>query len=104
MAEPRRLLGNIPGLLLLEPEEPEVCCGSGGTYSLFHPDLADTMGRRKAEMLAATGADLVVTTNPGCLGQIADGLAVIAPELPILPLSDLLWYAHLGREVGGEGV
>ena len=93
--QPRHLLQNIPALILLEPEEPEVCCGSGGTYSLFHPEFAAEMGRRKAEKLAATGADLVVTTNPGCLGQIASGLAVIAPELPILPLSDLLWYAHV---------
>ncbi len=36
----------------------------------------------------------MVTTNPGCLGQIADGLALVAPEIPILPLTDLVWYAH----------
>ena len=91
--EPRRLLGRVPGLELLEPGEAEVCCGSGGPYGLFHPDISIAMGRRKAAMLAATGADLVVTTNPGCMGQIADGLALEAPKLPIIPLSDLIWYA-----------
>lgn len=96
--QPRRLLGRIPGLTLLEPPEAEVCCGSGGPYSLFHPELSSAMGRRKARMLAATGADLAVTTNPGCLGQIADGLALEAPDLPIIPLSDLVWYAALAAE------
>jgi glycolate oxidase iron-sulfur subunit len=97
--QPRRLLNDIPELIWLEPEEAEVCCGSGGTYSLFHPEIAAEMGRRKAACLAATGADLVVTTNPGCLGHIAGGLALVAPELPILPLSDLLWFAHVSSQV-----
>ena len=93
VAEPRALLRRIPGITLLEAPEAEVCCGSGGAWGLHHPDLSEDLGRRKARLLAATGADLVVTSNPGCLGQIADGLACEAPDLPILPLSDLLWYA-----------
>jgi glycolate oxidase iron-sulfur subunit len=93
--EPRRLLRRIPGVELCEPEEAEVCCGSGGAYALLHPALSEAMGRRKARLLAETGADLVVTGNPGCLGQIRDGLACEAPDLPVLPLSDLLWYAAL---------
>ncbi len=102
-AEPRRLLDRIPGLVRLDADEPDVCCGSGGPYAILHPDLSTVMARRKAEKLAATGADLVVTSNPGCLGQIADGLALVAPDLPVLPLSDLLWYARLGgRPPGGS--
>jgi glycolate oxidase iron-sulfur subunit len=92
---PRRLLARVPGLVLLEPEEAEVCCGSGGAYSLRHPELSSAMGRRKADRLAATGADLVLTSNPGCQGQIADALARDGVDLPVLSLTDLLWYASL---------
>jgi glycolate oxidase iron-sulfur subunit len=99
VAEPRELLRRIPGVVVVEPLEAEVCCGSGGAWSLHHPDLAADLGRRKARHLAQTGADVVVTTNPGCLGQIADGLALEAPDLPILPLTDLVWYAA-ARAVG----
>ena len=91
--EPRRLLRQVPGLELLEPAEAEVCCGSGGAWGLRYPALSEALGRRKAANLVATGADLIVTTNPGCLGQIADALALQSPALPILPLTDLLWYA-----------
>ena len=94
--EPRRLLRRIPALELLEPEEADVCCGSAGAYAVQHTELSEAMGRRKAEVLADTGCDLVVTSNPGCLGQIADGLAFVAPDIPILPLTDLLWYARMG--------
>ncbi len=91
--QPRRLLRRIPGLTLLATPEAEVCCGSGGAWGLGHPELSAQAGRRKARLLAATAADVVVTSNPGCLGQLADGLALEAPDLPILPLSDLLWCA-----------
>ena len=92
---PRRALARIPGLEVVEPEEADVCCGSGGAYALLHPELSEAMGRRKAANLADTGADLVVTSNPGCLGQIRDALLIVAPALPVLSLSDLLWYASL---------
>lgn len=95
--EPRRLLDRIPGLERREPQEPEMCCGSGGAWGTEHPVLSRRLARRKARHLVDTGADLVVTSNPGCLGQIADGLALEAPHLPILPLTDLLWYAVFTR-------
>jgi len=91
--EPRQLLAAIPLLTWCEAAEKEVCCGSGGAWGLRYPQMSSDLARRKAADLAATGADLVVTTNPGCLGQIADGLALEAPHLPILPLTDLWWYA-----------
>jgi glycolate oxidase iron-sulfur subunit len=101
--EPRQLLAAIPGLEMVAPNEPEVCCGSGGAWGLRYPEISRTLGRRKAEDLAATGADLVVTSNPGCLGQIADGLHLIAPDLPILPLTDLLWFAVVRGQKRGAG-
>lgn len=92
---PRRLLARLPGVTVIEPEEADVCCGSGGAYTLRHPELSAVMGRRKAGYLAATGADAVVTSNPGCLGQIAGALAASGRRLPVLPLTDLIWYATL---------
>jgi glycolate oxidase iron-sulfur subunit len=102
VTEPRQLLSAIPGLDLVEPVEAEVCCGSGGAWGLRYPDLSQKLGRRKAANLVATGADLVVTSNPGCLGQIADGLHQLAPDLPILPLTDLLWYAVVRGKITGS--
>ena len=91
--EPRNLLDRIPELVRLDPEEADVCCGSGGGYALVHPELSEVMGRRKADMLTSTDADLIVTSNPGCLGQIRDALMSVDDDRLIIPLSDLLWYA-----------
>ena len=93
VTEPRALLAAIPGVVIVEPAEPDVCCGSGGIWGLKYPEISLELGLRKAANLMATGADLVVTSNPGCMGQIADALQLTRSDLPILPLTDLLWYA-----------
>lgn len=103
IAEPRALLRAVPGLELLEPDEADACCGSGGAWGLRFPALSAELGERKARLLAATGADLVVTANPGCLGQIADALAALPfPTPPVVPLADLLWFAALRAGPGRD--
>ncbi|MBA2955687.1 4Fe-4S dicluster domain-containing protein [Nocardioides sp. MAH-18] len=69
--QPRRLLTAIPGLELREIAESELCCGSAGIYNLLNPEPARELGDRKAANIVATGADVLVTANPGCLMQVA---------------------------------
>jgi len=72
--EPRRVLGTIPGLELCEIPEAEICCGSAGIYNLVEPETASDLGDRKARHIQTTGATAVVSSNPGCLLQIASRL------------------------------
>jgi glycolate oxidase iron-sulfur subunit len=81
-AQPRGLLGGIPGVRLVEIAQSDICCGSAGTYNLFQPEAARRLGDRKAEHVAATGADLLVSANPGCTMQISAALRR-AGERPI---------------------
>jgi len=71
---PRRLLGQIPQLRLVEMEESAVCCGSAGIYSLTQPEMAARLQRRKIEAVIRTAATVVATANPGCAMQLAAGL------------------------------
>jgi glycolate oxidase iron-sulfur subunit len=73
-SQPRELLRGIPGLELREIADPEICCGSAGIYNLLHPEPARELGDRKARNVLATGAELLVTANPGCLMQVAASL------------------------------
>ncbi len=67
----RALVAAIPGLNLLEPDDEQQCCGSGGIYSYLQPELGDAMLARKDASLQRTGAQGVVSGNPGCAMQIA---------------------------------
>ena len=72
--QPRQLLGAIPGLELIELREPDICCGSAGIYNLLQPEYAARLGDRKAASVASSGADVLVSGNPGCLMQIRAAL------------------------------
>jgi glycolate oxidase iron-sulfur subunit len=90
-SQPRDLLRDIPGLRLVPIAEADMCCGSAGVYNLLSPAPAARLGARKAAAIRATGADVVVAGNPGCLLQIrtaieADG----GPPLPMLHTVELL--------------
>jgi glycolate oxidase iron-sulfur subunit len=103
--QPRALLRGIPGLVLREIAEPDVCCGSAGIYNLVEPGPARALGEKKAEHIRATGAQLVVTSNPGCLLQIQAQLAG-GPPPRVVHLAELLDAAIRGEAVGaltGEG-
>ncbi len=67
----RALVAAIPGLTLLEPDDEQQCCGSGGIYSYLQPELGDAMLAHKHASLERTGAQGVVSGNPGCAMQIA---------------------------------
>ncbi|MBN2024260.1 MAG: (Fe-S)-binding protein [Pirellulales bacterium] len=67
---PRRLLAQIPGLVVKDLPETEICCGSAGTYNLNEPGMARRLGDRKLENVVRTGARIVLASNAGCLLQI----------------------------------
>ncbi|MCW2845865.1 MAG: glcF [Nocardioides sp.] len=73
-AQPRRLLEAIPGLELREIAEGELCCGSAGIYNILNPEPARELGDRKAANIVATGAEVLVTANPGCLMQVTTAI------------------------------
>ncbi|HEY9759783.1 MAG TPA: (Fe-S)-binding protein [Oculatellaceae cyanobacterium] len=59
---------------LVPLKDAEHCCGSAGIYNLLHPEMALKVLDMKMDNIEATGADFVVTTNPGCLLQLATGV------------------------------
>jgi glycolate oxidase iron-sulfur subunit len=89
-AQPRELLAAIPGVALREISEGEICCGSAGVYNLLQPETARELGARKAANVAATGADVLVTANPGCLMQIKTALDAAGTPMPLLHTVELL--------------
>jgi len=90
-AEPRRLLLGVPGLTLREVADGDTCCGSAGVYNILQPEPASELGARKARAVRATGAELLVAGNPGCLMQIRASLANDGgADLPMVHTIELL--------------
>jgi len=88
--EPRDLLTLIPGLEYRELEGADACCGSAGTYNIERPEMSDLILKRKLDNIAASGAEVLVTGNPGCLLQLKKGLADGLPGVRIMHLTEIL--------------
>jgi glycolate oxidase iron-sulfur subunit len=88
--QPRGLLRAIPGLELVEVPEPDACCGSAGIYNLVEPDAARALGERKAGHVLSTGAQALVTSNPGCMLQLQAALREQGRPLPVYHVVELL--------------
>jgi glycolate oxidase iron-sulfur subunit len=89
-AAPRQLLGAIPELDLREIPEAGMCCGSAGVYNLLQPDAARELGQRKADSVLTTGAELLISANPGCSLQIASALQARGETIAIAHTAEIL--------------
>ena len=74
-SEPRKCIMANPKVSLKEMEEPERCCGLGGSFGLEHYELSHRIGTRKLEKIVATGCDIVATACPACMIQLSDMLS-----------------------------
>jgi glycolate oxidase iron-sulfur subunit len=89
--QPRELVMRAAGRNYVELPESDVCCGSAGTYNITQPELAMRLQERKIQNILATGAEVVVTTNPGCILQMRAGLKKAgATNVKVIHIADYL--------------
>jgi len=74
-----QLLKTIPNLEVIEPSQPEQCCGFGGAFCATHGKIASEIGNEKLRCLHETGCMDVVSGDMGCLMHLqtlpsADGM------------------------------
>jgi glycolate oxidase iron-sulfur subunit len=87
---PHRVLGAVPGLAEVPLEGSDRCCGGAGIYTLIEPELSDDVLARKLDAIAASGATVVATGNPGCQMQIGAGLLLAGRDTPVCHPVELL--------------
>jgi glycolate oxidase iron-sulfur subunit len=87
---PRDLVKAVAGENFVELPESDVCCGSAGSYNLTEPEMAERLQRRKVKNILNTGAQVVVTSNPGCMLQIEAGLKKAGAKIRVEHIADFL--------------
>jgi len=73
-----QLLQRVPGLKLVEIDEPSRCCGGGGGVVAGHPDIALSLAQAKVRSALDAKADIIVAPCPFCVTNLgrAGGLPV----------------------------
>lgn len=87
---PEAVLAAVAGLQALPLPNAAECCGGAGLYGITQKELGSRIGGDKAKSVAATGADAVLTANPGCMMQIGAMLRLDGRPLPVLHPVELL--------------
>lgn len=87
---PRRLIAAVPGVEFVEMKLPDQCCGSAGVYNIVETEIALDLLDKKMEDARATGADTIVTANPGCILQLRAGTKLASTGQQVLHVVELL--------------
>ena len=87
---PRKLLGNVRGLRLVEMEPAEECCGFGGTFAVKFPEISGGMVRTKIDAIERTGASTVVSIDSSCRMQIQGALSRAGSRIRTMHLAEVL--------------
>jgi L-lactate dehydrogenase complex protein LldE len=96
--EPLRLLSNIDEMDFVPLRRCEDCCGFGGTFSVKLADVSAAMVDEKIDQITETGADYVVSTDLGCLMNIAGRCERRKLPIQTLHLAELLDRAESGEK------
>jgi glycolate oxidase iron-sulfur subunit len=88
--QPRALLRAIEGVILVDIEDAERCCGSAGIYNLTHPEISRELQQDKVGKILDASPEVVVSANPGCMLQIAAGLRAAGSSARVMHLARFL--------------
>lgn len=95
-AAPRILINAIPGVTFRELPLSDICCGSAGIYNVIHNDMAMALLEKKMAHVNSTGANVIVTANPGCMIQLRAGAKLHGSNQPVKHVVELLDEAYGG--------
>lgn len=88
--QPRKLLGAVAGLAIVEMKDADVCCGFGGTFCVKYPDVSNAILDKKVAHIAATGAPTLLAGDLGCLLNMAGKLSREGKPVAVRHIAEVL--------------
>ncbi len=94
---PRELISKIPGAELIEMKRNKKnawCCGAGGGIKSQFPELAIDISKERIREAMETGAEILTTSCPFCLGNLTDAYETLELEekekIKVMDILDLI--------------
>ena len=81
---PRVVISKIPGIELIEMKRNRKnawCCGAGGGLKSQFADLAIEISKERIREAVESGADILTTSCPFCIGNLSDAYKEIGSEI-----------------------
>ena len=102
-AQPRALLEAVEGLEMRPLNGANVCCGFGGTFCVKYPEISTAIISEKTANIAATGADILLAGDLGCLMNMAGRLHREGAATRCFHTAEVLAGMADGPAIGEDG-
>lgn len=102
--EPREILKSIENVDFVELKGADQCCGSAGVYNLIHTEMSQRILEDRMANVKDLGANIVITTNPGCLLQMSVGIekSGLTDKMKALHIVDFInEYVFINENIKG---
>ena len=87
---PRRLLGAVEGLELVDIAGADQCCGFGGTFAIKNADTSMAMLSDKVRHVLDTRAEVCTSADTSCLMHIGGALSRQRTGVRVMHLAEIL--------------
>ena len=101
--QPRALLSSVEGLTLTELPDADACCGFGGTFCVKYSEISNAIVEKKVRNIEATGADLLLAGDLGCLMNMAGKLKRDGSNVETRHVAEVLAGMTDTPPIGGNG-
>lgn len=89
-SQPRELLASVEGIEIAEMNNPHVCCGFGGTFSVKYPDVSGAIVSEKTAAIRDSGAQTLLAGDLGCLMNMAGRLKREGSRIEVRHVAEVL--------------
>ena len=101
--QPRKLLGSVGGVELREMTDSDVCCGFGGTFCVKYSDISNAIVTKKVGNIDASGADMLLAGDLGCLMNMAGKLKRQGSDVEVRHVAEVLAGMTGQPPIAGSG-
>lgn len=85
-----RLLEKVKGIELVDLDREDECCGFGGTFSIFEPDVSVKMGKARILDHKTNGAEIITATDMSCLMHLEGIIHRNREEIKVMHIAEIL--------------
>lgn len=85
-----QLLSKVKGIELINLDREDECCGFGGTFSIFEPDVSVKMGRMRIKDHEINGAEIITATDMSCLMHLEGLIRREKTPLKVMHIAEIL--------------
>ena len=85
-----KLVEHVEGAKLMRLNREDQCCGFGGSFAVRYPQISGAMVNDKMGCILATEADVLVSTDTGCMMNIGGRMHRERHAIEVLHIAELL--------------